>query len=155
MMTYLPEIFCMTQQFPGMVRITLAQSRLLTVLLLAAHGFCAAGLLLWPGPSGLRQGLLILVLVALLRALRHEAWRQSPQAVTRVDLEGGGRLRLITRNGQRSLGVLLPGSFVAPYGVILRYRLVSGGTVRYCVVARDATHPDCNRILRVLLRHPL
>lgn len=111
--------------------------------------------MLWPGPVWLRQGLLILIFVALLRALRHEAWRQSPQAITCVDLEGGGRLRLITRNGQRSLGVLLAGSFVAPYGVILRYRPVSGGVTRYCVVARDATHSDCNRILRVLLRHPL
>lgn len=144
----------MVQQFTGMVRVPLAASRSLAVLLLVTHGLCALSLLLLPWPDWVRRALLFFIFISLLRGLRREAWRQSPCAITRVDMEGGGRLRLITRNGQRSLALLLPGSFAAPYGVILRYRRV-GAAACTCVVAHDATNAHSHRILRVLLRHPL
>jgi hypothetical protein len=131
----------MAQQFPGMVRIALSQSRLLTILLLAAHGFCAGGLLLWPGPGWVRLGLLVLIFIALLRALRHEAWRQSPQAITRVDLEGGGRLRFMARNRPTLIGAPPAGQLC---GSLWGYFALSPGERWGCALLCGGTrcHPS-------------
>ncbi len=92
---------------------------------------------------------------SLVRGLRGEAWRSSAATVIRLDFEGGGRLCVFRNNGQRQQGIVLPGSFVAPFLVILRWRAERGGRRHYTVIARDATDPLAYRMLRVLLRHPL
>ncbi len=141
--------------FIGMVRVSLGPSRLLAGLLLASHLTGGFSLLLLSWPRLWAWPLLLLSGVLLVQGLRQEAWLCSAQSIVRLDLAGDGRVCIFRKNGRRALGAVLPGCFVAPVLVILRWRPEQGGRPRYCIVARDATDPTAHRMLRVLLRHPL
>ncbi len=142
-------------RFGGMVRVRLRPSRTLGGILVASHLAGASSLLLLSWPRPLCWAALVLIGVSLVRNLRREAWLCSAVSVVRLDLEGGGHLCIFRKNGRRQRGSVQPGSFVAPYLAIVRWRLERGGPVRCCIVARDAAEPSAHRILRVLLRHPL
>ncbi len=141
--------------FSGMVRVCLQPSRNLTWLLAASHLAGAASLLWLSWPQLLTRLVLLLAGVSLVRGLRREAWLCSAASVVRLDLAGDGRLCVFRKSGRRQLGTVLPGSFVAPFLVLLRWRPERGGRSRYCIITRDAAQPSAHRMLRVLLRHPL
>lgn|SRR5487761_2783126 len=141
--------------FHGMVRVPLRPSRTLAGLWVASHFAAAISLLLLPWSRFVSGPLLLLVGVSLVRGLRCGAWLCSGASVVRLDLSGEGRLCLFRNNGRRQLGVVLPGSFVTPALVILRWRPERGGRARCCIIAGDAAEPPVHRMLRVLLRHPL
>lgn len=143
------------QGFVGAVRLRLGPSRLLAATLIVGHLGAAVclPLLKW---GSIRSGLALLAIgVSLVSGLRREAWRCTVATVTRVQVDGRGQLLLTRRNGRRIRGRLLPGSFVAPFLVILRWRPETGGRTRHTAVAADGTDEVSHRLLRVLLRHPL
>jgi len=127
----------------------------LTLILIAGYLAAALSLLLLSWPRALDGFLLLLCGLFLVRGLRREAWLCSGQSVVRLDLSGEGRLCLFRKNGRRQRGVVLPGSFVAPWLVLLRWRPERGGPSRCCIIAGDAAAAPAHRMLRVLLRHPL
>jgi hypothetical protein len=141
--------------FSGTVRVRLEPSLTLVGLMVVSHLTGALSLLLLPWPRILVWTFLLLNAVLLVRGLRREAWLCSGHSVMRLDVAGDGRLCVFRKNGRRALGRVLPGSFVAPRLVILRWRPERGGSPRCCIVAGDATDPITHRMLRVLLRHPL
>lgn len=141
--------------FSGMVRVGLQPSRSLGLLLGASHFAAASSLLLLSWPRPLCWMVLASIGGSLVLGLRREAWRCSRSTIIRLDLEGGGRLCVFQKNGRRRQGIVMPGSFVAPFLVILRWRPERGGRRHYTVIARDAADPAAYRMLRVLLRHPL
>jgi hypothetical protein len=141
--------------FGGMVRVRLRPSRALASLLVVSHLTAGLCLLLLSWPRLWVWFFLLLWGVLLVRGLRREAWLCSGHSVVRLDVAGDGRVCVFRKNGRRTRGTVLPGSFVAPALVILRWRPERGGRPRCCVVAGDAADPAAHRMLRVLLRHPL
>ncbi|MDE1989074.1 MAG: hypothetical protein KGI82_01285 [Betaproteobacteria bacterium] len=141
--------------FSGAVRLQHGSSRLLAATLIAGHMAGAVGLLFTQWDAvWIRLALLALGL-SLVLGLRREAWRCAMGSVAQLVVHGGGRVLLIRRDGRRIEGTLVSGSFVAPFLVILRWRLPGGGRVRHVTVAADGTDAQGHRLLRVLLRHPL
>ncbi len=138
-----------------MVRVCLGPSPTLACLLMASHLTGALSLLLLSWPRFPVWFLLLADAVLLVRGLRREAWLCCARSVVRLDVAGDGRLCVFMKNGRRALGTVLPGSFVAPALIILRWRPQRGGRSRCAIVAGDAADPCAHRMLRVLLRHPL
>ncbi|MDE2343966.1 MAG: hypothetical protein KGL63_11370 [Betaproteobacteria bacterium] len=141
--------------FSGEVRLHHGSSRTLAAALIAGHMTGASGLLFLKWDAAWLRLVLLGLGVSLVLGLRREAWRCAPCAVTQLSVHGGGRMLLVRRDGRRIEGVLMPGSFVAPFLVIMRWRQPHGGRIRHVTVAADATDVREHRLLRVLLRHPL
>ncbi len=130
-------------------------SHFLTATLIGGHMLGATSILLLPWGHAARLSWLMLAGMFLVREMRRVAWKVAMKAVIFVKTDGQGRVLLILRNGQRLEGRLKPGSFVAPFLVILRWQAKGGVRVRHIAIAADATDADNHRKLRVLLRHPL
>lgn len=141
--------------FSGVVRLRHGSSRLLATTLIAGHMAGAVGLLFLKWDAVWLRLVLLGLGISLVLGLRREAWRCAMGSVTQLVVHGGGRLLLVRRDGRRVEGALVPGSFVAPFLVILRWRPPDGGRTRHVTVAADGTDARGHRLLRVLLRHPL
>ncbi|MDE2624631.1 MAG: hypothetical protein KGM40_04355 [Betaproteobacteria bacterium] len=141
--------------FSGVVRLQHGPSRLLAATLIAGHMVGAAGLLLLKWDAAWLRLVLLALGLSLILGLRREAWRCAMGSVTQLVVHGGGRVLLVRRDGRRIEGVLVSGSFVAPFLIILRWRPPAGGRIRHVTVAADGTDAQGHRLLRVLLRHPL
>ncbi|MDE1942246.1 MAG: hypothetical protein KGI47_03760 [Betaproteobacteria bacterium] len=141
--------------FPGEVRLRHGSSRTLAAALIAGHMSGAGGLLFLKWDAVWLRLVLLGLGVSLVFGLRREAWRCAPGSVTQLSVHGGGRMLLVRRDGRRTEGVLMPGSFVAPFLVIMRWRRSGGRRIRHVTVAADGTGVREHRLLRVLLRHPL
>lgn len=106
--------------------------------------------------SGLHGGLQALASAGLVGlaviALRREACREGRGAVRQLVAELSGRLEVMRAGGQAQAGRLCPGSFVAPWLVVVRWRPEGARFTRTVLVPPDAVEPDAFRRLRVLLR---
>ena len=88
-------------------------------------------------------------------------WRRSgmltaPQAVKDLIWIGGNRWELLGGDGRRREAILLPGAYIHPWLVILRFSLEEED-MRSCaaVLPRDSLNPDSHRRLRVRLSLPV
>jgi len=92
------------------------------------------------------------VVAAAVAALRRDAFREGHGSARglRVDLEG--RVEVMGDSGAVRAGRLAPGSFVAPWLVVVRWRPEGAHFARTVLVPPDAVDPDAFRRLRVLLR---
>lgn len=98
------------------------------------------------------QGLLALVAVLVAAAcIVHHALRRGGRAIVLLIWDGGGRWRLVQRDGLVLDGQLLHGAWSHPRLLVLPFRTLSGQ--RRCVlVPADAASADGLRCLRVRLR---
>lgn len=98
------------------------------------------------------QGLLALVAVlAATPCIVHHALRRGPRAIVVLIWDGGGRWRLVQRDGLVLDGQLLHGACAHPRLLVLPFRTLSGH--RRCVlIPADAASADGLRRLRARLR---
>ena len=99
-----------------------------------------------PWPLALRGFLSLGVVALALRALR------SLFAV-RLLIVAGDAVRVTSRDGSRREGRLEPGSFVAPWLTLVRWRPAGARFDRTVLVIPGMAHPEALRRLRVRLRH--
>lgn len=92
------------------------------------------------------------IVLAAVAALRREAHREGPGSVHRFTVDLEGRVEAVGASGAARTGRLVPGSFVAPWLVIVRWRPEGAWFPRTVLVPPDAVAPDAHRRLRVLLR---
>ncbi len=134
------------------VVIAIGPSRLVAmqVTLIAA---AAMACILWSGLAGATAGATCLALaVAACSALRREACREGRGAVKRLVVDLAGRVEATGDDGATVSGRLSPGSFVAPWLVVVRWRPEGARFTRTVLVPPDAVDADAFRRLRVRLR---
>jgi hypothetical protein len=133
------------------VVIAIGPSRLAVahVMALAAAGMACA---LLSGLHGtLAAGACGLLTVAGVVSLRREALREGRGAVCVLAVDLKGRVEASGGSG-RVAGRLVPGSFVAPWLTVVRWRPEGARFARTVLVPPDAVDADAFRRLRVLLR---
>lgn len=136
-----------------MLRIGIAPSPLLAVLLVIAHLIAGACALIFL-PGWWAAAILTTALcVSLFFHLRRDALRLSGDAVIEVTLRDHGCCELLTRNGVVLEGTVAGSSFVSGLFTVVNVRLDGGRRLRSVVVMPDCAAAEDRRRLRVWLRH--
>jgi hypothetical protein len=134
------------------LRIDAVASRTLVAALALAHA-AALGSVFVAVPHWSVRLLAALVLgTSAWRALRDQALRRAPGAVTRLELRGERDCSLVCRDGRRIEGRVRDSSFVATWLVVLHLDTPGRRKPRYVVLAPDSVAPTGLRRLRVRLR---
>lgn len=107
---------------------------------------------LTPLPAALRWALLALLAAASLESLERVVRLRGPRAIVRFRVQRDGAIEVETASGARLEGRLRPGSFVAPWLVIVRWRAPGAWRDSTVLVLPDMAPADDLRRLRVLLR---
>lgn len=89
---------------------------------------------------------------ACVRAVRLHAWHEGRGAVRRFDIDLSGRIDVAFASGAFRAGCVAPGSFVAPWLVILRWKPDGARFTRAIVLVPDMAGDRDLRRLRVVLR---
>jgi toxin CptA len=134
------------------VVIAIGPSRLVAREVIALAGTAIASVLfsgLGPGGSA---GAVMALVAAAVTALRREAFREGRGAVRRLVVDLGGRVEVSGASPDVKAGRLAPGSFVAPWLTVVRWRPEGARLARTVLVPPDAVDADAFRRLRVLLR---
>jgi hypothetical protein len=128
------------------VRCDLQYSRLAAASIAAAA--LASALVAGALPAAMPWRAAALALIAI-EAWR--AWRHSRAVRTlALGLEGG--VEVVLREGRLQRGVVRPGSFVAPWLVIVRWRPAGARRDAFVLVLPDMAPAEALRRLRVILR---
>lgn len=90
--------------------------------------------------------------VASIASLRRVAWLRGRRGVRAFRVEGGAALEVEDGEGRVVPGEVRPGSFVAPWLTIVRWRPAGSRFTRGIVVLPDMLHAETFRALRVVLR---
>ena len=135
------------------VTLDLGRSLELAALMVFLHALALATVLTAPLHPALALGAALVLLVSLVAVLRNDCLRAGPRAVVRVQVAADGTLALVDASGTRCAGEVLPGSYVVPWIVVLRFRLEGRRRAGTLAIVRDAAAPDGLRRLRILLRH--
>lgn len=143
------------------LRIPLSRSRILAVLLVAAHGLALA--VIWTSslPIALHLVLKILLLASLLFNLDQTGWLRPGRAPVLLRILPAGRddaadgVEIDFANGKTLHGKVLPGSLVLPLCIVLQFRIDGAPWWRrrgQLLLLPDAAAPEERRALRVRLR---
>lgn len=103
-------------------------------------------------PPGAQAIGILLLAVACVRAVRRDAWHEGPGAVRRLDVDLTGRIDVAFATGSPRSGRVAPGSFVAPWLVVLYWKPDGARLARSIVLLPDMAGEQDLRRLRVLLR---
>ena len=134
------------------VVIAIGPSRLVAAHVMALAAVAMACALLSGLHGALAAGACGGLTVAGVVALRREALREGHGAVRLLAVDLKGRVEASGEAGRRVAGLLLPGSFVAPWLTVVRWCPEGARFARTVLVPPDAVDPDAFRRLRVLLR---
>jgi len=119
----------------------------------AAVGLAALAALLAANlPPRVRVPGILLLGSACARAIRVHAWHDGPGAVRRLDVDLTGRIEVACAGGSPRAGRIAPGSFVAPWLVVLYWKPDGARLTRAIVLLPDMAGEQDLRRLRVLLR---
>jgi toxin CptA len=105
-----------------------------------------------PCPGELRAAAMLAVLAGAWRAHRRIAPGQGGGAARALRLTRSGAIEVLAARGARIAGRVRPGSFVAPWLAIVRWRPEGARFDRTIPVFPDMLDADAFRRLRVLLR---
>jgi len=103
-------------------------------------------------PPGAQAMGVLLLGVAGVRAVRLRAWHEGRGAVRRFDIDLSGRIDVAFATGTTCSGRVVPGSFVAPWLVVLYWKPDGARLARSIVLLPDMAGEQDLRRLRVLLR---
>lgn len=135
--------------FAAPLDIGIRPSRLLGVLLIAAHGGAIGSVAVTALPLWLRAAFVIATLASLHRGLFRYALLRDSRAIVGVRCDAGNRWLAQLRSGESIAMTLLPTSCVHPLAVVLNLRSDTG--IHSAILLRDNTDPDAFRRLRVRL----
>jgi hypothetical protein len=119
----------------------------LVVGLAALAALLAANLPPWAQAPGI-----LLLGASCVRAVRVHAWHEGPGAVRHLDVDLTGRIDVAYASGSPRSGRIAPGSFVAPWLVVLYWNPDGARFARAIVLLPDMAGEQDLRRLRVLLR---
>ncbi|HEX3061089.1 MAG TPA: hypothetical protein VHP55_00410 [Usitatibacter sp.] len=105
-----------------------------------------------PGPLAARILAATWIACAALEAIGSRALLRGPRAVTHLRI-AGGVVEVEDGMGSKRTGVLRPGSFVAPWLTIVRWRPEGARRDRTVPILPGMLDAESFRVLRVLLRH--
>jgi toxin CptA len=135
-----------------MLKIALRPSRMLTAILLIAHGAAIVLIVLVGLPPWL-QVIAIGVLVASLAFyVRQTALLRSPDAVIAIEIASDDAFSIQTRRGDWLGCEVLGSTYVASFLTLLNLRELDKGAVRHAAILPDSTDAEDFRRLRVWLR---
>ena len=112
----------------------------------------AAVLAITPLATGLRWALLGLLAAVAVESLERVVRLRGPRAIRRFQVQRDGSIEVETASGARLEGRVRPGSFVAPWLVIVLWRPPGSLRDRTILVLPDMAPAEALRRLRVLLR---
>jgi len=137
------------------VRVTLELGRSpeLAAVMVVLHASALAVVLSSPLPPAPALVAVLVLLVSLVAIVRNDCLRTGAHAIVRAQVGADGTLVLVDASGTSSAGVVLPGCYVVPWIVLLRFRLDGRRRAGTLAIVRDAATPDGLRRLRILLRH--
>lgn len=136
-----------------MLRIGIAPSPSLAVLLVIAHLIAGACVLIFLPAWWAAVILTAAPCASLIFHLRRDALRLSGDAVIEVTLWDYGRCELLTRSGAVLEGKVAGSSFVSGLFTVVNVRLDGGRRLRSVVVMPDCAEAEDRRRLRVWLRY--
>jgi hypothetical protein len=122
----------------------------LLISLLAVHGMALLVLMSLPVAWWLKVPVVLAVMAQGIVSWRRQLAFSSPSAAKRLVWNGGSSWELFNRDGASRPARLLPGSYVHPWLVVLRF-LTEDGHKSAVVLPRDSLDPDSHRRLRVQL----
>ncbi len=122
----------------------------LGAFLAVSHVGAAAALLLTSLPWWAVIGLASVIAASMMRLVTRFALFTDPRAIDHLEWLTGGEWRLSSRDGTAFSGVLLPGTYLHPWLVVLAFRV--GRSRRNVVILPDMLDSDTFRRLRVRLR---
>ncbi|MGE5093690.1 MAG: protein YgfX [Betaproteobacteria bacterium] len=134
------------------VRIELQYSCAGAALLAAMGSGTAALLFLVPVGAALRTALAAFIAALALEAFDRIVRQRGRAAVRSLRVQRDGRIEVETASGEAVAGALRPGSFVAPWLVIVRWRPENRRRDRTVLLLPDMVAAGDFRRLRVLLR---
>ena len=132
-----------------MLRIDLRSSRLLSLVLVLAHGLAVYAV--WISLSGLPRALAAVAVLASLAATLAHALLRTPGSPVSLELTEDGRLSWRDRRGAWHEGTLGVSHFVSPFLVVVELRPGVRGVKRLVLLADSAPRDELRR-LRVRLR---
>ena len=125
-------------------------SRHLLMALLAVHGMALLVLMPLPVAWWIKVPVALAVLAQGIASWRRQLTFGSPSAAKRLVWTGGSSWELVNRDGASRPARLLPGTYVHPWLVVLRF-LTEDGRTSAVVLPRDSLDADSHRRLRVQL----
>lgn len=143
------------------LRIPLSRSRLLAVILVAAHALTLW--VIWESslPIALHLGLKLLLLLSLVYNLDQAGWLRPGRAPVLLRILPAGRedaadgVELAFASGKALHGKVLPGSLVLPLCIVLQFRIDGAPWWKsrgQLILLPDAATAEDRRALRVRLR---
>jgi hypothetical protein len=134
------------------VRIEVQYSRAALAFTAVAAAATVAVASLLPLSWPLRVALGSLACALGLEAARRTAFQLGPHGVRRFTVQRDGTIEVEAASGSRRAGVLRPGSFVAPWLTVVRWRPAGARRDHTVAVLPDMVAAEEFRRLRVLLR---
>jgi toxin CptA len=134
------------------IRIELQYSRAALVFALAAAVATVLVALLLPLSWALRVALASLACALGLEALQRTALHGGARGVRAFTVQRDGAIEVEAASGSRRAGVLRPGSFVAPWLTVVRWRPAGARHDHTVAILPDMVAAEEFRRLRVLLR---
>jgi len=127
-------------------------SRRVAAWVLAVTAVALVALLRAEAPVAAKAAGVPILVAAAVRTLRRQAWQEGPGATRRCGVDLAGHVEWEGSDGTVQRGRLVPGSFVAPWLVVIHWRPAGAWWTRTQLVAPDAVPPGDFRRLRILLR---
>ena len=132
------------------LRLERRSSRYLLSALLAVHGMALLVLMPLPVVWWIKAPLVLAVIAQGIVSWRRQLVFASATAVQHLVWTGGSRWELFNRDGTERQARLLPGTYIHPWLVILRF-LTEDRQKCAVILPRDSLDPDSHRRLRVQL----
>jgi toxin CptA len=132
-----------------MLRIDLRPSRLLSLVLVLAHGMAVYAV--WISLGGLPKILAAVAVLASLAATLAHALLRAPRSAVSLELAEDGRVSWRDRRGAWHDGTLGASHFVSPFLVVVELKPGNRGVKRLILLADSASRDELRR-LRVRLR---
>jgi toxin CptA len=137
---------------PSRLLIRINPSRRLAAALLAAHLLAALGVFASSLPATVVAALLIVLVVSLTFSLRRHACLASPRSLVLLELSDTLEIEAEDRSGRRLAGTVLGTTFVAPWLVVINFKVEGRHLPHAVVILPDASDGENYRALRVWLR---
>ena len=134
------------------MNITLRPSRILTAILVLAHGAAIAMVVLAGMPLWLDLIAIAVLVASLVYDLRKTALLQAPDAVIGLEITSDDKFSIQTRRGEWIESEVLGSTYVTSFLTILNLKVIDSGRTTRAVILPDSLNAEDFRKLRVWLR---
>ncbi len=134
------------------MKINLRPSRILTAILVLAHGTAIAMVVLAGMPPWLASIAIVALVVDLVFNVRQTAWLRAPDALIALEITSDENFSIQTRRGEWIECDVLGSTYVTSFLTILNLKAMDGGRAMRAVILPDSLDAEEFRQLRVRLR---